>query len=263
MEWYTDRAIKEDPDRYITKSGFTKKQINSNVLEIKFNDICSRCGGTGGHAYWPGFTCFRCGGNRIEPLKTTVRLYSYDVALEKKEAYEAKERERMKRFQAKEKKKEEKRIKRFEALKKDHPKTWAIVSDDIHKSNQFIQDMMFLFTSGKGLTENQVQAIHKAHDKKIQEIEALKTASPVPATDERIKLIATLQGVKEVDTEYGIQYKALWLADAGYKLFGSLPSKVKLDDVGKKFTFFAQVTRSDRDQFFGFYKRPTKIAILD
>lgn len=29
--------------------------------------ICPRCGGAGGSAHWPGYTCFECGGNGVDP----------------------------------------------------------------------------------------------------------------------------------------------------------------------------------------------------
>lgn len=37
---------------------------------------CVRCGGRGGFTYYPGYTCFRCGGTGIDPVNETIKEYT-------------------------------------------------------------------------------------------------------------------------------------------------------------------------------------------
>jgi hypothetical protein len=85
--------LDQDPrfDGYIGGSGFYewKCRVNDAVkrctasrerakfdawkmsVEAKGMQVCDRCGGAGGHDGWPGFTCYKCGGERaIEKEET-------------------------------------------------------------------------------------------------------------------------------------------------------------------------------------------------
>ena len=85
---------------------------------------------------------------------------------------------------------------------------------------------------------------------------------PVPETDERIDVVAEILSTKEVEGMYGWQTKALYKTDAGYKLWGSVPSKISEAKKGDRVQFSAKVSRSDDDPSFGFIIRPTKAKII-
>tara|TARA_R100001015_G_C4632170_1_gene195383 strand:+ start:450 stop:1112 length:663 start_codon:yes stop_codon:yes gene_type:complete len=85
---------------------------------------------------------------------------------------------------------------------------------------------------------------------------------PVPETDERIDIVAEILSTKEVEGMYGWQTKALYKTDAGYKLWGSVPSKISEAKKGDRVQFSAKVSRSDDDPSFGFISRPTKAKII-
>jgi len=85
---------------------------------------------------------------------------------------------------------------------------------------------------------------------------------PVPETDERIDVVAEILTTKEVEGMYGWQTKALYKTDAGYKLWGSLPSKISEAKKGDRVQLSAKVSRSEDDPSFGFISRPTKAKII-
>ena len=85
---------------------------------------------------------------------------------------------------------------------------------------------------------------------------------PVPETDERIDVVAEILSTKEVEGMYGWQTKALYKTDAGYKLWGAVPSKISEAKKGDRVQFSAKVSRSDDDPSFGFISRPTKAKII-
>ena len=85
---------------------------------------------------------------------------------------------------------------------------------------------------------------------------------PVPETDERIDIVAEILSTKEVEGMYGWQTKALYKTDAGYKLWGSVPSKISEAKKGDRVQFSAKVSRSEDDPSFGFISRPTKAKII-
>ena len=85
---------------------------------------------------------------------------------------------------------------------------------------------------------------------------------PVPETDERIDVVAEILSTKEVEGMYGWQTKALYKTDVGYKLWGSVPSKISEAKKGDRVQFSAKVSRSEDDPSFGFISRPTKAKII-
>ena len=50
--------------------------------------------------------------------------------------------------------------------------------------------------------------------------------------------------------------------DRGFKLWGTVPRAIVADaDRGTHIRFIARIERSDQDDFFGFFRRPTKAEI--
>ena len=86
-----------------------------------------------------------------------------------------------------------------------------------------------------------------------------KAAQPCP--EGRIEITGTVMKVVERDGRFGWEHKMLVVAD-GWKVWGSVPRA--LGDVEKGWTvrFTATVERSNDDENFGFYKRPSKASVL-
>ena len=92
--------------------------------------------------------------------------------------------------------------------------------------------------------------------------EALKPAkAPVPAG--RVEVTGTVISTREEEGHYGWQRKALVEDDRGFRLWGNLPTGIYRAEKGDRVTFVAGLTASRDDEFFGFWKRPTKAAYLD
>jgi len=136
------------------------------------------------------------------------------------------------------------------------------------------------------LSEKQVALAFKiAKDEANKPEEA--PAVPMPDTDERRTVTATILGTKLVDGYMGGQDEKMLVqieADGGaYKAYGTLPSAIadaqwaeeakrreanpEADKVwpelkGAVITFTARFERSNKDECFGFIKRPTKITVV-
>lgn len=92
--------------------------------------------------------------------------------------------------------------------------------------------------------------------------EALKPPKqPVPAG--RVEVTGTVISTRQEWSQYGTQCKALVEDDRGFRLWGNLPSAIWNAEKGDRVTFVAALTASSDDEFFGFWKRPTKAAYLD
>jgi len=85
--------------------------------------------------------------------------------------------------------------------------------------------------------------------------------APVPTG--RVEVTGTVISTREEWTQYGTQHKALVEDDRGFRLWGNLPSAIYRAEKGDRVTFVAGLTASRDDEFFGFWKRPTKAAYLD
>ena len=101
-----------------------------------------------------------------------------------------------------------------------------------------------------------------------QHLDYLATCDEVPITEERITLVGQIEKIKVVNHQFGSTYKMILLSDSGYKLYGSIPTKLLQDfdcnisDIeGLQISFDATVEQSDSDRYFGFFKRPTKLNI--
>jgi len=85
--------------------------------------------------------------------------------------------------------------------------------------------------------------------------------APVPTG--RVEVTGTVISTRQEWSQYGTQCKALVEDDRGFRLWGNLPSAIYHAEKGDRVTFVAALTASRDDEFFGFWKRPTKAAFLD
>lgn len=89
----------------------------------------------------------------------------------------------------------------------------------------------------------------------------------VPVVEGRYEIVGTIISLKCVETAYGESWKMLVEAESDkggvFRVFGTYPKA--LDDAdadrGDKVRFTAQVTRSGKDESFGFFKRPTGAVV--
>lgn len=80
------------------------EKYGSATIIDQIEVACHRCGGQGGYSGWPGYTCFRCGGNGVDPKPCKTKLYTQaraeKLATAKRKAQEKKEAEGRARFYA-------------------------------------------------------------------------------------------------------------------------------------------------------------------
>ena len=93
----------------------------------------------------------------------------------------------------------------------------------------------------------------------------------------RVEVIGVILSVDIRDTAFGSQWRMLVRDDSGFKVWGSIPQKLKeqtetflnhqffdgTDLKGKRASFTAAITPSKDDQKFGFFLRPTKAKLED
>jgi hypothetical protein len=126
-----------------------------------------------------------------------------------------------------------------------------------------------------GLTPRQVELIQRIHSGvkpqwqvEKEQREAVRAAQeaaaePVPTTDERLTIRGEVVCVRNQEGYMGrVTTKMLVRVDAGYKLWGTVPSSLYDADVGAIVEFQAAIERSDKDDKFGFFSRPTKARMV-
>lgn len=147
-------------------------------------------------------------------------------------------------------------------------------------TGSFGESLRSQFESVGKLTEGQILA--------VQKIAAEQAAQPeaAPVVEGRIVLTGKVLSVKLHENEWGSSIKMVLLDDRGFKVWGTVPRQLedwaytqvddetrycpKSDDwyghanylKGERVTFTATVTKSDKDETFGFYKRPVKAEVL-
>lgn len=103
--------------------------------------------------------------------------------------------------------------------------------------------------------------------RKIEDERITAGADPVPITEQRIKLTGIVLSTKIVKSYYGSSTKMLFRDDNGFKLWGTaviiIDNDGRYQDIkGQHIEFVARIQRSDADEKFGFFKRPTKAKLI-
>lgn len=135
--------------------------VSGTVGHIHTRGPCIRCGGAGGAEHWPGFTCYRCGGQHSQRFeRITTKVWTAE-GLER--LYAARERAERKRQEEAEKA-AQKRHMAFEAWLKgegvDTDVVDALFAYDGRSS--FLQDLQFALEHETPLTTKQIDAARSA-----------------------------------------------------------------------------------------------------
>jgi len=144
-----------------------------------------------------------------------------------------------------------------------------------YRDVNFFQSLRTQLMSRLSLSDKQLECIPAAIERqkkwaaeRIERDERMPEATPV--IEGRITIEGEVLSVKLQDSDYGSTYKWLVIDDRGFKVWGTIPTGIFDDGTttfkslrGRRVSFAAAVTKSDRDESFGFYKRPTKAALLE
>jgi hypothetical protein len=77
-----------------------------------------------------------------------------------------------------------------------------------------------------------------------------------------LEIECSIISFKEHYTDYGMSLKMVVQDVRGFRLWGSVPSSLSNVDVGDNIKFVANVSKSDTDPKFGFFKRPRKAVVV-
>lgn len=83
-----------------------------------------------------------------------------------------------------------------------------------------------------------------------------------PCLTGRITVIGKVVSTDTKENDFGVRYVMTVRDDRGFTVWGTEPSSISVN-VGDRVEFTATVERSDRDECFGFYSRPSKAKVLE
>lgn len=136
----------------------------------------------------------------------------------------------------------------------------------------FLMDMVHAWNKWGSLTENQLKAVKKIMAKQA-EWEAAKAAEVKPETpvaEGRYTIKGEVIKATFKDDGFNGKWVMTVKMDDGNKVWGTSPDSIigavgygTNELIGKMVQFDAAVTRSDTDDNFGFYKKPTKGVIIN
>lgn len=156
------------------------------------------------------------------------------------------------------------------AFEADHPEILAHLRDFAADGNEFYADLLRKLPRYGFLTPGQIAAVErnmaKDHarraDRAAREAErAAEIVVPVACGD-GIEICGVIVSTKWHEDGFGGKLVMTVRDDRGFRVWGSVPRAISDAEAGDHITFVANITASDRDPGFGFFKRPRRAAVL-
>lgn len=230
--------------------------------------VCGRCGGAGGSIAWrpDGGICYECRGARFTGYR--------DVSLYTAEQLEALNARKAKADEKRAAKKAAEAAEAAARLDAQRAETIASLPEDLQAAYRWglteqpgaAQDIAQRLHDTLYLSEKQSAYLVKLHA--MAQEQQVREAIAAPCPVGRVEIVGTVVSTKWQENGYGGALKMLLLADAGFKLWGSVPSSLLYPaaetpvEKGTVVRFTATVEPSRDDKTFGFFSRPTKAACL-
>jgi hypothetical protein len=157
---------------------------------------------------------------------------------------------------------------RIAALIRDRPRLapfieWAQTSGE----GNIAGDIIARYGEGRRMSYKQGRLLVRLHRQSLAHDErkakwAEEKANAPALVEGRQEIEGVILKVEERDSDWGIQFKMTVKMDNGNVLWGTLPSAVSSADRGDRIAFTATVQVSDRDENFGFIRRPSKARLV-
>lgn len=100
----------------------------------------------------------------------------------------------------------------------------------------------------------------KARDAEYAAKRAFEALTDSPVVEGTVQITGKVLSTKFQQNAYGGRLVMTVRDDRGFKVWGSVPSGLAIEK-DDRLTFLASVEKSDRDETFGFFKRPRKAAL--
>lgn len=145
------------------------------------------------------------------------------------------------------------------------------LAEAINTDHHIIEDIRAKGFQYGSISDRQAWLIEKIAKEEAEKVPAEEAPEPgtVPVTDERVTFTGKIVSIKEKVDHYaygGYVLKMLVECNDGegpYRVYGSLPKACRNADRGDIVQFGAKVQRSDDDESFGFFSRPTKAKVIE
>lgn len=283
--WQADLGSKDLRDAYRAAKK-TFRDAERVALDRGATQDCHRCGGKGGWEGWPGFTCYECGGSCVEPLRKTKFAADPATRAKREDAFQAEQAAKDAAFGAALDALPERVGKALRDALAEFDRLGGYYSEAdpeqrLDREVEFRVNLAHKVRRYGGLTEAQVAAVERGLDRQAErEAEEARVAAAPPLTTGRQVLEGEVVSHRWQDGQFGAQHKMLVRLDDGCKVWGTVPEAVQdatrpeWDDEGREVAplveelkgarvrFTATVVRSDDDEHFGFFSRPTKAEVL-
>jgi hypothetical protein len=154
-----------------------------------------------------------------------------------------------------------KNVGEFLVGKGDLPKHVEIAIDVVRKLIRFGSLSQAQYDLLQRIVSQHAEKTQRAAQRAAEDDAAL----PIPA--ELVGTRAVIEGViltvKMQETDFGMVTKVLVKHADGWKLWGTRPSDLPAEVVaGSRISFTARIEKSDKDDKFGFFSRPTKARVV-
>lgn len=154
---------------------------------------------------------------------------------------------------------------------------WIAENGEVHAhlvafadDNSFYRDLLTKLHRYGYLTERQADAVRRGIQKDRDRVagaaareadRADKIASGVTVPTGETNVMGTVLTVRTHQNAYGYRLVMTVADDRGFKVWGTVPRSID-PNPGDRVAFLADLSPSDNDPLFGFFKRPRKAGIL-
>ena len=143
----------------------------------------------------------------------------------------------------------------------DKAYTVFVSMTDRYYEERIIRDIVGKLMEYGSLSDKQINFVKTLLDKIENRAIVEANAKPVPTTEGRVTVKGKVLSIKESMGRFP-GYKMLLVHEDGYKLYGSLPRSISNVEKGDTVELTATVKKSDRDDKFGFFSRPSNAKIV-
>ena len=135
-----------------------------------------------------------------------------------------------------------------------------ILGDLLEKARRYgsLSDKQHAF--GERLVGRLTEAMARLEQRKSEDQALIDSGVALPIG--RVEIEGEILSLKVVESMYGEALKCLVRADAGWRVWGTVPRALAgAVERGDRVAFTATIAASDDDPLFGFYSRPTKARV--